>query len=58
MPRKSEEGKAHEQVLEWMRSGQLEIKDFISDYFKFEDSIEAYEKLLDRRVMKKGIITF
>lgn len=41
-----------------MRSGQLEIKDFISDYFKFEDSIEAYEKLLDRRVMKKGIITF
>lgn len=58
MPRKSEEGKAHEQVVEWMRSGQLQIKDFISDYFAFEDSVAAYDKLLDRKVMKKGIITF
>lgn len=58
MPRKSEEGKATEQVLDWIRSGQLVVKDFISDYFKFDDSVEAYEKLLDRKIEKKGIIVF
>lgn len=58
MPRKKEEGEAHGQVMEWIRSGELVIKDFISDYFTFEDSVEAYEKLLNREVMKKGIITF
>lgn len=58
MPRKREEGQAHAQILEWMRSGQLNIKDFISDYFPFEQSVEAYDKLLSRKIMKKGIITF
>ncbi len=58
MPRKKEEGAAHEQVMEWIRSGQLVIKDFISDYFKFEDAVEAYQKLLDRKIEKKGIIVF
>lgn len=58
MPRKREEGEAHAQVLEWMRSGELSIKDFISDYFDFIDSVEAYAKLLDRKVLKKGIIKF
>lgn len=58
MPRKREEGQAHAQVLEWMRSGKLNIKDFISDYFTFDQAIEAYDKLLDRKILKKGIITF
>lgn len=58
MPRKEEEGAAHEQVMEWINSGQLVIKDFISDYFKFEDSVEAFQKLLDRQISKKGIIVF
>ena len=58
MPRKIEEGKATEQVMEWIRSGELVIKDFISDYFKFDDSVEAYQKLLDRKIEKKGIIVF
>ena len=58
MPRKAEEGAAHAQVMEWIRSGELVIKDFISDYFKFDDSVEAYQKLLDRKIEKKGIIVF
>ena len=58
MPRKREEGAAHAQVLEWMRSGKLNIKDFISDYFTFDQSVEAYDKLLAHKIMKKGIITF
>lgn len=58
MPCKEEEGAAHEQVMEWIRDGKLVIKDFISDYFKFEDSVEAFQKLLDRQISKKGIIVF
>lgn len=58
MPRKAEEGEATAQVMEWIRDGKLVVKDFISDYFKFEDSVEAYEKLLDRKIEKKGVIVF
>lgn len=58
MPRKIEEGEAHAQVLEWVRDGKLIVKDFISDYFEFDDSVEAYDKLLERKIMKKGIITY
>lgn len=57
-PKKMEEGAVHDQIIEWLRSGKLNIKDFISDYFKFEDSVEAYQKLLNREVQKKGIIVF
>jgi len=58
MPRKREEGAAHAQVLEWLRSGQLNIRDFISDYFDFSDAVEAYGKLLDKKILKKGVIRF
>ena len=58
MPRKREEGAAHEQVMNWIRSGELVVRDFISDYFDFDDAIEAYNKLLDHKILKKGIIRF
>lgn len=58
MPRKREEGLAHGQVMEWIREGRLDMKDFISDYFNFADSVAAYQALLDRKIMKKGIIRF
>jgi len=58
MPRKREEGAAHEQVMQWMAEGKLNIKDFISDYYDFADSVQAYEDLLSRKILKKGIIKF
>lgn len=58
MPVKAEEGAAHEQVIKWIASGELVFKDFISDYFPFEKSSEAYQRKLDRKIMGKGIITF
>lgn len=58
MPRKREEGAAHAQVMEWIRSGALNIRDFISDYFDFADAVEAYDRLLNRKILKKGIIRF
>jgi L-iditol 2-dehydrogenase len=58
MPRKREEGEAHEQILEWIRTGRLCMKDFISDYFKFDNAVEAYEKFERKEIKKKGIIVF
>ena len=58
MPEKAEEGVAHKQILEWVQEGKLVMKDFISDYFPFDDSVSAYDKLLGGKVLKKGIITF
>ena len=55
MPRKREEGEAHAQVVEWMRSGELNIKDFISDYFTFDQAVEAYQKLLDRAFAERWV---
>lgn len=58
MPRKREEGQAHKQVMQWIRSGKLNLKDYISDYFDFGDAVEAYTKLLNRQILQKGIIRF
>lgn len=58
MPRKREEGAAHAQIIGWMRSGQLDIKEFISDYFSFDQAVEAYEALVSHKVLKKGIVVF
>ncbi|MFV0529095.1 MAG: zinc-binding dehydrogenase [Lachnospiraceae bacterium] len=58
MPRKREEGEATAQIMEWILEGRLVIKEFISDYFKFDDSVDAFQKLLDRKIGKKGIIVF
>jgi len=58
MPRKIEEYEAHEQVLKWVRSGDIVMKDYISDYFDFDNVVDAYNKLLDHKIIKKGIIKF
>ncbi|MCL2864721.1 MAG: zinc-binding dehydrogenase [Lachnospiraceae bacterium] len=58
MPEKVEEGEAHEQVLAWIRSGDLVLKDYISDYFKFDDSVKAFAEFLDKKLLQKGIIVF
>jgi len=58
MPEKKEEAAAHEQIIKWIRSGDLVMKDFISDYFDFNDALDALNNLLERKISKKGIIKF
>lgn len=55
-PSKIEEANA--QILAWIRSGVIDLKDYISDYFRFEDDLEAFEKLEKREIKKKGIVVF
>ena len=57
-PNKREEGEAHDQIMQWIRSGELVLKDYISDYFDFDDAVEAYQKLLNRQILKKAIVRF
>ncbi|WP_163536328.1 zinc-binding dehydrogenase [Gracilibacillus sp. YIM 98692] len=58
MPYKQEEGEAYEQILKWIRSGDLQLKDYISDYFRFENILEAFEKFSNNEILKKAIITY
>ena len=57
-PSKAEEGEANAQILSWIRSGIIDLKDYISDYFSFDDILEAFAKLEERKIAKKGIIVF
>ena len=57
-PSKVEEGEATNQVLAWIKSGIIDLKDYISDYFEFENIIEAFDKLERREISKKGIVVF
>lgn len=57
-PSKAEEGEANAQILSWIRLGIIDLKEFISDYFSFEQVIEAFDKLEKREIKKKAIVTF
>lgn len=57
-PNKIEEGEATNQILAWIRTGVIDLKDYISDYFKWDEILHAFEKLEKREISKKGIVAF
>ena len=57
-PSKLEEGECTQQVLSWIRTGKIDLKEYISDYFAFENVMEAFEKLEKRQIAKKGIVVY
>ena len=57
-PSKVEEGEAHNQVMNWLKAGIIDLKDYISDYFDFEDILAAFEKLEKKQIAKKCIIRY
>lgn len=58
MPSKKEEGEAHAQVLEYLRSGKIVLKDYISHYMPFENVLEAFDMLKKGKIPFKCIVTF
>ncbi|WP_010270801.1 zinc-dependent alcohol dehydrogenase [Paenibacillus senegalensis] len=58
MPYKHEEAEALERILQWIRAGEINLKDFISDYFKFDHILEAFDKYNNHQIPKKAIITY
>ena len=57
-PSKAEEAEATNQILAWIRTGVINLKDYISDYIQFEDILEAFEMLENKAISKKGIIVY
>lgn len=57
-PSKVEEGEMTEQVLGWLADGTIDLKDYISDYFAFDDILTAFGKLERREIAKKGIVYY
>jgi len=58
MPSKAEEGEAHSQVLSWLRTGAISLKDYISDYAEFKDIVETFKRLEKGEIKLKCIIKF
>jgi threonine dehydrogenase-like Zn-dependent dehydrogenase len=58
MPSKKEEGEAHNQVLAWLRSGVIELKDYISDYVEFKDVIDVFRRVQNREIALKCIVRY
>ena len=57
-PSKVEEGEAHHQVMNWLKAGVIDPKDYISDIYDFENILEAFDKLEKRQIAKKCIIRY
>lgn len=57
-PSKAEEAEATNQINAWIRTGVINLKDYISDYYKFDNILEAFEKLEKKEIAKKGIIVY
>lgn len=57
-PSKAEEGAATNQIYAWLKSGVIDLKDYISDYFDFKDILTAFDALEHRQISKKGIIKY
>ena len=56
MPRKPEEGAVHDQVMAWIRSGQLKLADFVSDRIPFDHITDAFDLVSEHRDSTKKIV--
>lgn len=57
-PSKKEEGAVHNQVINWMQAGALDMDDFISDIVPFENILDAFDKVMNGSTNKKIIIRY
>lgn len=57
-PKKKEEAEAYDQILTWIRNGDLKFEDYISDYYSFDNILEAFEDYQNNKILKKGIIMY
>ncbi|MDO4547044.1 MAG: zinc-binding dehydrogenase [Clostridia bacterium] len=57
-PSKVEEGEAHNQIMNWLRAGVINLDDYISDIIDFKDILTAFERLERRDIAKKCIIRY
>ena len=57
-PSKYEESLAHNQIIAWIKDGIIDLKDFISDIYHFDNILDAFKKLENKQITKKCIIRY
>lgn len=57
-PSKREEGLANSTILNWIQTGVLNPGDFISDVIPFENILEAFKMVEERRAKSKIVIKY
>jgi threonine dehydrogenase-like Zn-dependent dehydrogenase len=57
-PSKLEESQCHERIVSWIRSGELNPRDYYSDVMSFDDILQAFERAESGQIRKKIIIRF
>jgi len=57
-PSKLEESIAHNQIIDWIKMGVLNPYDFISDVVDFDNIVQAFKMIEERKAKKKVVIRF
>jgi L-iditol 2-dehydrogenase len=57
-PSKWDEASVHDQIIAWIQSGEIQLDEFISDIIPYTEVIDAYEKLKNKKILKKCVIRF
>jgi threonine dehydrogenase-like Zn-dependent dehydrogenase len=57
-PSKIEESEAHTQIISWIRMGVIDPNDFISDVIAFDNILDAFKMVEERKAKKKIVIKF
>ncbi|GHU61398.1 sorbitol dehydrogenase [Clostridia bacterium] len=54
-PVKAEEAAAHDQIINWLRMGVLNLKEYVSHIIPFENILDAFD-LVEKKVLVKKIV--
>ncbi len=57
-PSKKAESEAHDQIVNWIKKGVLDPKDYVSHVFDFKDIDKAFDKVRNREAMMKMVVKF
>lgn len=57
-PVKKQEGDAHEQIINWIREGVIDLKDYVSHIIDFERALDAFDMIEKRVPCKKIVIKY
>ncbi len=57
-PSKLEESETYETILAWIHAGKLVLKDSVSDYYPFDEILQAFEDVRSKKISKKAVITY
>lgn len=58
VPVKKEQADAYDQIIEWVRNGKINLKDYISHVIPFDQILDAFAMIERKEPVKKIVITY